>query len=134
SSAASARPLEGAPSLGADGDAAVGSAEACFAALVAWLLQVSPAAGGGGAAEAVPGDRPAAGTPAIPRPTPGAPHASLVASGDAHGMPAGETLLARAVFSIASAETGAASAGPTAATLPEPSGESSARSSNPLDL
>ena len=47
-SAASARAAEDGLSSGApaDGDAAPGTTEACFAALVAWLMKVSPAAEG----------------------------------------------------------------------------------------
>ena len=138
-SAASARAAEDGPSSGApaDGDAAPGTTEACFAALVAWLMQVSPAAEGD-AAEAASGDRRAAGSAAIARAPLGTTLSPLDANGasDVPNAPNGESLLARAVFSMASAKSDTAPAGATepASPLPTPAGESSARSSGPLDL
>ncbi len=134
--AGSARAAGAPPDAVADGDAAPGSAEACFAALVAWLMQVAPAETRADAAAGAPGERPAAGFQTIARSAAGPVHAAPATSAapDASAGTAGDALLARAVFSIASAEIGTPAEAAGVPSQPTQGSESSARALGPLDL
>lgn len=122
----------------ADGDPLPGSADACFAALVAWLMQVQPAASHGETSEGVSGDHATQGAPTIARvPLGGTTPSPFVANGavDARDLPTDRGMLARAALSMAAAPSGVTSdATEPAAALPAHPSESAPRSAAPLDL
>src|SRR5690606_5207184 len=131
----------------ADGEPAPGSADACFAALIAWLMQVPAAPEQGGAAESVSADAPAGEAPAA-RPLAGRPlplPLGLGSAADAEGLAPGSPRtggpsLARVMQSIAAAQS-TASTNPDASAVLEPAAsltaaasESSGRQAPPIDL
>lgn len=139
-SAASARLANDASPWGSgtEDDLLPGSPDACFAALVAWLMHVAPPASAGDAAESVTGERVAGGTPTVVRQPIGAMNSPLVGNGAAaaHDVPTDALPFARAVLSITSTPYGASSdvVEPADAVLPAQQGDSSPRSAGPLDL
>jgi len=131
----------------ADGEPASGSPDACFAALIAWLMQVPAAPEQGGAAESVSADAPAGEAPAA-RPLAGRPlplPLGLGSAADAEGLAPGSPRtggpsLARVMQSIAAAQS-TASTNPDASAVLEPAAsltaaasESSGRQAPPIDL
>lgn len=132
----------------ADGEPAPGSADACFAALIAWLMQVSPAAEQGAATEGISAGRAAGATSAATGPLAGRTLPSPLGIGiaaDAEGVAtetsdAGGARVARvmqtlaALQSMAATKRDASTAVELAASLPAAASEPSARQAPPIDL